>query len=79
MRTIKEVDRADGKTTTFLSCCGGLPATEASDNPLDYNFSWSGRDVLLALDNDVKFYLDGKVEEVLGRELMGYRIDGVQN
>lgn len=71
VKTIEEVHRAGGKITSFLSYCGGLPAPEASDNPLGYKFSWSSRGVLLALRNDAKFYLDGKVEQVPGTALMG--------
>jgi saccharopine dehydrogenase (NADP+, L-glutamate forming) len=68
--TIDEVHKAGGKILSFLSYCGGLPAPEASDNPLGYKFSWSSRGVLLALRNAAKFYQDGKVREVEGPELM---------
>ena len=36
VKTINEVHKAGGKITSFLSYCGGLPAPEASDNPLGY-------------------------------------------
>lgn len=68
--TIDEVHKAGGKVLSFWSYCGGLPAPEASDNPLGYKFSWSSRGVLLALRNAAKFYRDGKVVEVEGPELM---------
>lgn len=71
VKTIEEVHRAGGKITSFLSYCGGLPAPEASDNPLGYKFSWSSRGVLLALRNNAKYYKDGKLEEVSGVQLMG--------
>jgi saccharopine dehydrogenase (NADP+, L-glutamate forming) len=48
-----------------------LPAPEASDNPLGYKFSWSSRGVLLALGNAAKYWKDGQVTEVAGKELMG--------
>ncbi|KAI9782027.1 MAG: Saccharopine dehydrogenase [NADP(+), L-glutamate-forming] [Peltula sp. TS41687] len=70
VKTIDEVHRAGGKIISFLSYCGGLPAPEASDNPLGYKFSWSSRGVLLALRNAAKYYKDGKVEEIPGTELM---------
>jgi saccharopine dehydrogenase (NADP+, L-glutamate forming) len=70
VKTIEEVHKAGGKITSFLSYCGGLPAPEASDNPLGYKFSWSSRGVLLALGNTAKFYKNGKVEEISGKELM---------
>ena len=71
VKTIDEVHKAGGKITSFLSYCGGLPAPEASDNPLGYKFSWSSRGVLLALRNTAKFYQDGSVKEIPGSELMG--------
>jgi saccharopine dehydrogenase (NADP+, L-glutamate forming) len=71
VKTIEEVHKAGGRITSFLSYCGGLPAPEASDNPLGYKFSWSSRGVLLALRNNAKYYQDGKIKEVAGPELMG--------
>ena len=70
VKVIDEVHRHGGQITSFLSYCGGLPAPEASDNPLGYKFSWSARGMLLALRNDAKFWQDGKVAEVPGPELM---------
>lgn len=71
IKTIEEVHRAGGKILSFLSYCGGLPAPEASDNPLGYKFSWSSRGVLLALRNAAKYYQDGKVVDIAGKDLMG--------
>ncbi|KAK3378457.1 Saccharopine dehydrogenase [Podospora didyma] len=70
VKTIDEVHRAGGKILSFLSYCGGLPAPEDSDNPLGYKFSWSSRGVLLALRNAGKWWQDGKVVEVAGKDLM---------
>jgi saccharopine dehydrogenase (NADP+, L-glutamate forming) len=70
VKTIDEVHKAGGKILSFLSYCGGLPAAEASDNPLGYKFSWSSRGVLLALKNSAKFYKNGKIEEVSSEDLM---------
>ncbi|KAI9700433.1 MAG: Saccharopine dehydrogenase [NADP(+), L-glutamate-forming] [Candelina mexicana] len=70
IKVIDEVHKSGGKITSFLSYCGGLPAPEASDNPLGYKFSWSSRGVLLALRNAAKYYKDGKIEEIPGPELM---------
>jgi len=73
VKTIDEVHQAGGKIISFISYCGGLPAPEASDNPLGYKFSWSARGALLALKNNAKFYKDGKVGEVGGgNELMAF-------
>ncbi|KAI7782073.1 saccharopine dehydrogenase [Diaporthe eres] len=71
VKTIEEVHQAGGKITSFLSYCGGLPAPEASDNPLGYKFSWSSRGVLLALGNTARYWQDGKEVEIAGKELMG--------
>lgn len=71
IKTIEEVHKAGGKITSFLSYCGGLPAPEASDNPLGYKFSWSSRGVLLALRNAAKYYKDGKVVDIASKDLMG--------
>jgi saccharopine dehydrogenase (NADP+, L-glutamate forming) len=70
VKTVDEVHNAGGKVTSFLSYCGGLPAPEASNNPLGYKFSWSSRGVLLALRNSAKYYKDGKLEEISGTQLM---------
>lgn len=61
IKTIDEVHEQGGKILSFLSYCGGLPAPEASNNPLGYKFSWSSRGVLLALRNTAKYLKDGKV------------------
>jgi saccharopine dehydrogenase (NADP+, L-glutamate forming) len=71
IKTIEEVHNAGGKILSFLSYCGGLPAPEASDNPLGYKFSWSSRGVLLALRNAARYYKDGKVVDIAGKDLMG--------
>jgi saccharopine dehydrogenase (NADP+, L-glutamate forming) len=65
------VHKAGGKILSFLSYCGGLPAPEDSDNPLGYKFSWSSRGVLLALRNQGRWWQDGKIVEVAGKDLMG--------
>ncbi|KAL8774838.1 MAG: hypothetical protein Q9209_000777 [Squamulea sp. 1 TL-2023] len=70
VKTIDEVHKAGGKIKGFLSYCGGLPAPEASANPLGYKFSWSARGMLLALGNTARFLKDGKTEEIPGHDLM---------
>ena len=70
VKTIEDVHKEGGKVTGFYSYCGGLPAPEASDNPLGYKFSWSSRGVLLALRNAAKYYQDGKEVSIAGPDLM---------
>lgn len=38
MQCFDEIKRNNGKVTSFVSWCGGLPAPESSDNPLRYKF-----------------------------------------
>ncbi|KJZ80559.1 Saccharopine dehydrogenase [Hirsutella minnesotensis 3608] len=71
IKTIDEVHQAGGKILSFLSYCGGLPAPEASGNPLGYKFSWSSRGVLLALRNAARVYQGGKILEIASEDLMG--------
>ena len=70
IKTIYEVHKDGGKIKSFLSYCGGLPAPEASNNPLGYKFSWSARGMLLALGNTARFLEDGKTREIDGKSLM---------
>lgn len=70
VKTIHEVKQAGGKILGFDSMCGGLVAPANADNALGYKLSWSARGVLLALRNDAKYWKDGKVVEVNGKDLM---------
>ncbi|KAK6034127.1 saccharopine dehydrogenase [Cooperia oncophora] len=64
MECFDEIREHGGKITSFVSFCGGLPAPEASDNPLRYKFSWSPKGVLTALLNPAKYRQNGKVVEI---------------
>jgi len=64
MRVIHRVHGAGGEVKSFRSCCGGLPAPDANDNPLGYKFSWSPRGVVLAGRNDARYLENGHVVEV---------------
>ncbi|KAJ2242313.1 saccharopine dehydrogenase (NADP+, L-glutamate-forming) [Coemansia sp. RSA 454] len=70
LKIINEVHAEGGKIKSFESFCGGLPAPEASNNPLGYKFSWSARGVLLALRNNARYWQDGKLVEIEGKDLM---------
>ncbi|KAJ1949009.1 saccharopine dehydrogenase (NADP+, L-glutamate-forming) [Linderina macrospora] len=70
LKIINEVHEEGGKITSFESFCGGLPAPEDSNNPLGYKFSWSARGVLLALRNNARYWQDGKLVEINGKDLM---------
>ncbi|KAI8607219.1 LYS9, Saccharopine dehydrogenase, lysine biosynthesis pathway, partial [Chytriomyces sp. MP71] len=89
MRAFDEVKEKGGKITSFISWCGGLPAPEASNNPLGYKFSWSPRGVLLAGLNSAVFKRDGKIQTIEGKDLMrsavgvpiypGFALEGIPN
>lgn len=70
VKAIADAHAAGAKVTSFISFCGGLPAPEASGNPLGYKFSWSSRGVLLALRNAARIYREGKIVDIAGPDLM---------
>ena len=69
------VKASNGRIKSFVSWCGGLPAPEASNNPLGYKFSWSPKGVLLAGLNSATFKRDGKIQTILGHELLANAIE----
>lgn len=64
LKTIRDVTKHGGKLRSFVSWCGGLPAPEASCNPLGYKFSWSVRGVLNAGLNSARWREDGQERSV---------------
>ncbi|KAI8820791.1 Saccharopine dehydrogenase-domain-containing protein [Fimicolochytrium jonesii] len=89
MQLFDEVKEKGGKITSFVSWCGGLPAPEASNNPLGYKFSWSPKGVLLAGLNSAHFKRDGEIIQVPGSQLFesrttasiakGFALEGIPN
>ncbi len=69
MRIIHQVEAKGWKIVSFRSCCGGLPAPEANDNPWGYKFSWSPQGVLLAGRNSARWLEQGKVVDVESNDL----------
>ena len=69
MQIIDTVKREGGSVSAFESCCGGLPAPEANDNPFGYKFSWSPRGVLLAGRNSARYLKEGKEIVIPGDRL----------
>jgi len=69
MSIINEVKSRGGVIDSFVSLCGGLPAPEATDNPLGYKFSWSPRGVLSAGLNPAKYLMAGAEINVPGTSL----------
>jgi saccharopine dehydrogenase (NADP+, L-glutamate forming) len=73
MQIKENIERRGGRVLSFESCCGGLPAPEANDNPFGYKFSWSPRGVLLAGRNSARYRKDGEIIDVPGSELFRHR------
>jgi saccharopine dehydrogenase-like NADP-dependent oxidoreductase len=69
MRTIHRLRDDGARLTSFRSCCGGLPASEANTNPWGYKFSWSPKGVLAAGRNAARWLENGRVVEVPGERL----------
>ena len=69
MRVIHQVEKKNGKITSFRSTTGALPSHEANTNPFGYKFSWSPRGVLLASRNPAKWLEDGKTITIPGEKL----------
>jgi saccharopine dehydrogenase (NADP+, L-glutamate forming)/spermidine synthase len=69
MKIIDEVHAEGGKILHFYSYCGGLPAPEDNDNPFGYKFSWSPRGVVLASRNSARYLENGKVVDIVGKDL----------
>lgn len=70
-----KVKEKNGKIISFVSWCGGLPAPEASNNPLGYKFSWSPKGVLMAGLNNAIFKRNGKIVEITGDKLLSSAVD----
>lgn len=66
LKLIGEVHGQGGRIRSFTSNCGGLPAPEASDNPLGLKLSWSPRGILLAALSTARRLVNGCVEEIPG-------------
>jgi len=69
MRVIHQVEKNNGKITSFRSTTGALPSHEANTNPFGYKFSWSPRGVLLASRNPAKWLEDRQIVNVPGENL----------
>ena len=77
MECFDQVRKNNGKITSFISFCGGLPAPENCDNMLGYKFSWNPKGVLLASMNGAKYLKNGEVVQIKEGTLLdnGIEID----
>ena len=60
MKVVDRVRAKGGRLTLLRSCCGGLPAPEANDNPVGYKFSWSPAGVLVAMNGPALYREAGR-------------------
>ncbi|KAF7316341.1 Saccharopine dehydrogenase [Mycena indigotica] len=70
IKVIEDTHAKGGKIKEFFSCCGGLPAPEATNNPLRYKFSWSVRGGLLVCFTPASVLSSGVVKHISGADLM---------
>lgn len=72
MRLFDQARSRGGRITSFLSCCGGLPAPQANTNPMGYKFSWSPLGVLKAAASEARYLRDGETVVVNPRDLFSH-------
>ncbi len=72
MEIIHRVRKDGGKVRKFASSCGGLPAPEANNNPLEYKFSWSPIGVLRAGLSQARYLKNHQVINIAGPRLFDY-------
>jgi len=70
MQTIDKVQSQGDEVESFVSWCGGIPAPDCNDNPLNYKFSWEPRGAIMALLNDAVYQIDNQEIKVAGKNLM---------
>jgi saccharopine dehydrogenase-like NADP-dependent oxidoreductase len=69
MQIIDNVKIEGGAIVSFYSYCGGLPALKNNNNPFGYKFSWSPVGVMLAANNNGRYFKDGQVVQVTSEKL----------
>lgn len=82
MELFHELEDNGEEIKSFVSFCGGLPAPEASNNPLGYKFSWSPRGVLLNTVSGAQWLHSNKVDGIeAGGAIINspYQFDGKES
>ncbi len=70
-RIISSIHSRGGKVKSFISVCGGLPATVCYHlNPLRYKFSWSPLGAINALNNPAIYRQNQRTVRISGSELL---------
>ena len=89
MECFDQVRKNNGKITSFISFCGGLPAPENADNMLGYKFSWNPKGVLLASMNGAQYLKNDEIIQIKEGTLLdncieidflnGFNLEGIAN
>ena len=69
MKLIDQILDFGGKITSFKSYCGALIAPDYHNNPWNYKFTWSPRNVIFAGSNGGNYMLNGKIVKVNYQDL----------
>lgn len=70
MEAIDDAVGRGGMVTSFTSWCGGLPAPECRNNPLQYKFSWCPRIAMLDLLEGVRYFSNGQYVKIPGSDTL---------
>jgi len=65
---IRKFDRV----AEFHSACGGIPAPEDCDNPINYKVSWTFEGVLSAYKRPANLIIDGNILRIPGEKIFNY-------
>ncbi|XP_041370730.1 alpha-aminoadipic semialdehyde synthase, mitochondrial-like [Gigantopelta aegis] len=66
VRAIDQIRDRGGKVTSYELWCGGLPAPECANNPLQYKFSWYPRGALESCQREAGYLHEGQVVKIPG-------------
>ena len=69
MCVIDEIKDNGGEITSFKSYCGGLVHPDFDNNPWNYKFTWSPRNVVLAGQGNARFLENGKEKTITYSDL----------
>jgi saccharopine dehydrogenase-like NADP-dependent oxidoreductase len=73
-KVIREETNQGNTIIGYESWVGAIPSPEFVDNPLLYKFSWSPKGALLALKNEARQLINGKVVKINERDLLSNHV-----
>lgn len=77
MRIIDSIKDQGGEIIGFKSYCGGLIAPESDNNPWNYKFTWSPRNVVLAAQGGTACYIDRNQYKYIPYNQVFTRLDDI--